>query len=164
MKRLDNVTLPANIIQELFEAASEMPRATPKAGAASTIHDFQIAASEVWRLDRILRIIESFTALQVAIFSIHSVETTRIEVFVSPNQTTVVVLSIKKLDAYAKPGLYWRNCKGKNWEFASGRMDFLLQQTALHRKYFSGVPVDDTYVFVKIWNVRQQKWQEREAL
>lgn len=163
MKRLENI-LPVNIIKELLAAANEMPRTTPEAGAASTVHNFQIAASEVWRLDRILRIIESFAALRDAILSIHSLETTRIEVFVSPDQAMAIILSTKEIGAYARPGLYWRNCRGKKWELASGGMSFLLQQTALRRKYFAGVLVNDLCISVRVWNFHQQQWQEPLAL
>lgn len=41
-------------IQELILAAVDMPRETPAAGGAGTIHDFKIPASHVWDLDKAL--------------------------------------------------------------------------------------------------------------
>lgn len=47
-----------NALGALLRAAREMPRTTPKAGAAGTIHDFKIEAAKVWDLDRTLKLIE----------------------------------------------------------------------------------------------------------
>lgn len=38
-------------LRRLIEAGSSMPRATPKEGAACTVHDFQISAGAVWTFD-----------------------------------------------------------------------------------------------------------------
>lgn len=41
-------------VQDLIEAAKQMPRVTPKAGCASTVHTYEISAGTVWTLDRAL--------------------------------------------------------------------------------------------------------------
>lgn len=51
--------IPKEIVQELIEAAKDMPRKTPAAGGCGTIHDFKIDAATVWALDRVLRKIEA---------------------------------------------------------------------------------------------------------
>ena len=52
--------IPKEIVQELIEAAKDMPRKTPAAGGCGTIHDFKIEAAAVWALDDVLTKIEAF--------------------------------------------------------------------------------------------------------
>lgn len=42
-------------VERLIEAALRMPRGTPAAGGAGTIHNFRIMAGTVWSLDMALR-------------------------------------------------------------------------------------------------------------
>lgn len=51
--------IPKEIVQELIEAAKDMPRKTPAAGGCGTIHDFKIEAAAVWALDNVLKKIEA---------------------------------------------------------------------------------------------------------
>jgi|GEM_PF-2162303 len=42
-------------IQDLLEAARDMPRHAPEAGCAGTVHGYFIPASHVWALDAALK-------------------------------------------------------------------------------------------------------------
>lgn len=47
-----------NALAAVLSVARQFPRKTPGPGAASTLHEFQIAASTVWGLDRTLNLID----------------------------------------------------------------------------------------------------------
>lgn len=51
--------IPDKLVQELIEAAKDMPRKTPAAGGSGTIHDFKIDAGAIWALDKVLTKIEA---------------------------------------------------------------------------------------------------------
>jgi len=54
------------VVQEVIDAARDMPRATPAPGGSSTEHDFKIAAHAVWRLDRALKKLDATPTPPVA--------------------------------------------------------------------------------------------------
>ena len=52
-QKIDFTQYPIKI-QELIEAAKDMPRHTPKPGGCGTVHVFEIDAGTVWALDKAL--------------------------------------------------------------------------------------------------------------
>ena len=52
-QKINFTQYPAEI-QELIEAAKDMPRHTPASGGAGTVHTFKIDAATVWALDKAL--------------------------------------------------------------------------------------------------------------
>lgn len=46
-------------LRSVVDAARKMPRWTPKGGAASTMHTYQIKACDTWELDNAIQVLDA---------------------------------------------------------------------------------------------------------